>query len=121
MSRVTAQRRAVEQVFEDATGPLTAREVHGLAEQRVEGLGIATVYRHLKKMVEQDLLDVVELAGQPTRYESSALRHHHHFQCLECERVYDVPGCADFSGLVPDDFRVLQHEIVLYGACAACQ
>jgi Fur family ferric uptake transcriptional regulator len=120
MARHTKQRDAIQQVFEETARPLTAQEVHQRAEEISDGVGIATIYRNLKKYVKEGKLTVVELPGEPSRYEPTDLDHHHHFQCLECERVFDVQGCADVDALAPDNFSVTHHEILLYGQCAAC-
>ena len=84
-------------------------------------MGIATVYRNLKLLVEEGSVQVVELPGDSPRYESKHLGHHHQFQCRACERVFDVHGCpGDLARLAPAGFRVEAHELTLYGQCADC-
>ena len=121
MKRRTEQREAMKQVFEEADRPLTAQEVCDRAQQEVPGLGIATVYRNLKSFVEEGLLRSVDLPDEPSRYESIDLDHHHHFQCGECDRVFDIPGCPDIEAFVPEDYEVERHEVLLYGLCPSCK
>lgn len=84
-------------------------------------LGIATVYRTVKAMLEDGTLRAVELPGAPARYELSGKGHHHHFHCRACDGVFEVEACPGrMSGLLPGGFRLERHEIILYGLCAGC-
>lgn len=119
--RDTQQRRAIRSAIEQANRPLSPREVLDHAQAQSPGLGIATVYRTLKSGVEGGWLQPVELPGEPPRYEPTGKRHHHHFHCRRCDRVYEIDGCpADLRALTPPGFALEAHEIVLYGQCAAC-
>ena len=121
MERSTKQRAAIRDALQAADRPLLAIEVLAMAQQSVPSLGIATVYRTLKALVEQESLQVVELPGENPRFEF-AHGHHHHFCCKACGRVYDVHACpGDFSQMVPPGFKVSDHEVTLYGRCAACE
>lgn len=121
MERSTRQRSAIRTVIEAASRPLTPQEVLDGARTEVAGLGIATVYRNLKLLVEEGSVQAVELPGDSPRYESTHLAHHHHFQCRRCERVFDVHGCpGDIARLAPAGFSVESHELTLYGLCADC-
>lgn len=121
MTRKTRQRDAIRNVFGRSRRPLGPLEVLQEAQHEVPGLGIATVYRTLKSLVDEGLLKVVEIPGQPACYESSHLDHHHHFHCRGCGKVFDVDGClAGISQMCPKGFAVESHEIVFYGRCPAC-
>ena len=121
MERSTKQRAAIRDALKDADRPLLATEVLELAQRAVPSLGIATVYRTLKALVDQESLQVVELPGENPRFEF-AHGHHHHFYCRDCGRVYDVHACAgEFVDIVPAGFVVKSHELTLYGHCADCQ
>jgi Fur family transcriptional regulator, ferric uptake regulator len=120
-SRDTRQRRAVREVFETADRPIGPQEVLARAEQKVPGLGIATVYRTIRALVEKGWLHPVQLTGESPRYERAGMHHHHHFHCRGCDGVYDVAGCPpDVTRLAPPGFVLEQHEIVLRGLCSAC-
>ena len=91
------------------------------ASAAVPGLGIATVYRNLKLLVEEGDLRAVALPGENLRYEVAGPHHHHHFQCRRCQRVFDVHACpGDLAGLAPAGFVVQDHELTLYGLCSEC-
>lgn len=121
MERSTRQRAAIRAVIEAAERPLTPQEVLDGARAEVSGMGIATVYRNLKLLVDDGSVQAVALPGDSPRYESTRLAHHHHFQCRACQRVFDVHGCPGALGqLAPAGFVVESHELTLYGRCADC-
>lgn len=121
MERKTRQRDAIRQVFEAVPRPLAPCEVLEAGRSTVTGLGIATVYRTINALVESGWLVPVELPGEAPRYERSGAEHHHHFQCRQCAKVFEIEGCpGNFATLAPPGFQLESHEIVLYGRCAQC-
>ena len=121
MQRNTRQRQAIKQVIERADRPLSPQEIHEAAAREAEGLGIATVYRTIKSLVEAGELTAVDVPGEPPRYEPAGKDHHHHFHCTRCGRVFEVEDCpGKLQDLAPRGFRVEGHHLTLYGACAEC-
>lgn len=121
MERTTRQRSAIRSVIERAQRPLSPQEVLQAAQTEVPALGLATVYRNLKLLVDAQEIIPVSLPGDSPRYEAARLAHHHHFQCTACQRVFDVHGCpGNLARLAPAGFSVEHHELTLYGRCAAC-
>ena len=120
MVRKTQQRKWIRHVFETTRRPLTPQEVLDAAQAYVNGLGIATVYRNLKSLHEDGWLQAVEFPGQPTRYELAGQGFHHYFYCDDCGRVYNVPGQSDVGSRVPNGFKVVRSQVLLYGQCSEC-
>lgn len=122
MERSTRQRAAIRAAIDASVRPLSPQEVLEVAQAEVPALGIATVYRNLKLLVDAQEIVVVTLPGESPRYESTKHDHHHHFQCTDCKRVFDVHGCpGDMARLAPKGFSVERHELTLYGRCAECR
>ena len=122
MERSTRQRDAIFAAFADAGRPLTPQELLSAAQSQVPGLGIATVYRNIKALVDAGDLVTVPLPGQAARYEPAGHGHHHHFHCTLCDRVFEVHGCpGDMKRLAPRGFKVEAHELTLIGHCADCR
>lgn len=120
--RKTKQRDAIRAVFEANARPLSPEEVKDLASEDIPGIGIATVYRNLKNLLENGLLRMVEIPGSAPRYELADLGHHHHFQCNDCSKVFDIHECpGDLKQMTPPGFEVTSHAITLYGSCPECQ
>lgn len=117
--RDTRQKRAIRHVLDRADRPLSPEEILAGAGRESEGLGIATVYRTLKGLVEEGWLNVVEVPGRPGLYERSGKGHHHHFVCERCEKVFELEGCTVRADL-PRGFRARDHDVTIYGTCAPC-
>ena len=90
MERNTRQRSAIRDAIALADRPLLPQEVLEAAQHEVPGLGIATVYRNLKVLVEEgDLADLGPL--------KTLLRR-----------------------MAPQGFTLEDHDLTLYGRCKDC-
>ena len=122
MERNTRQRDAIRTAIEGSTRPLLPQEVLEVVRTIVPGVGLATIYRNLKLLVAEGVVQVITLPGDNPRYETTDSHHHHHFQCTTCQRVYDIPGCpGNLRGLAPRGFTVEHHDVTLYGRCSDCR
>lgn len=120
-TRNTRQRTAIRDAIAKAGAPVSPREILDLAGEDAEGLGLATVYRTLKLLVEAKEVQPVDLPGQSTRYEIAGKAHHHHFHCNQCERVFELEGCCGhFEDLTPRGFELESHDVTLFGRCKDC-
>ncbi|MBX3730001.1 MAG: transcriptional repressor [Candidatus Sumerlaeia bacterium] len=118
---LTTRQRGILEVFQKANGPLTPQEVWELGRADLPGVGLATVYRAIRKLVETGQLRQVEIADSLPRYECAAKPHHHHFRCVQCGRIVEIPKCPPrLDDLVPRGFKLLDHSIILYGLCDQC-
>ena len=121
-SRKTRQKDAIRAAFIHADRPLSPDETLTYAQEQVEGISIATVYRNIGSLVEDKWLIPVEIPGESTRYEVAGKEHHHHFHCNECGKVFEMQGCGmQVKPKLPRGFRVTGHEFFLYGVCADCK
>lgn len=124
--RLTGPRRVVLEVVRASDTHPTAEAVHQMVRSRLPRVSLGTVYRNLRILVAQGL--VKELAGPQARFDCN-LSEHHHFTCLACGRIIDVPGplterhartlvsrVASSGG-----FSVSHHRIDFYGRCASCR
>lgn len=119
--RKTRQQEIIAEILEKAEAPLTPVEIHTKAQKKIPNLGIATVYRGIKKLIEAKQAILVDLPGTAPRYESTSRKHHHHFVCRGCDQVLDIQGCVPgVHRIAPKHFIVESHEITLYGLCEHC-
>lgn len=119
--RNTRQKEAIRAAFAEHDRPLSPPEALLAAQGRVPGVSVATVYRNIHALVEEGWLTPVEVPGQGTRYEVAGKEHHHHFQCTECGKTFELSGCElQARPNLPRGFQLTGHEIFLYGSCAAC-
>ena len=99
------------------------QDILDIASRQSPGLGLRTVYRVVNRLLEDKVISMVAMNGQPVRYELAEIAgsHHHHFHCSECDRVYDVHGCpGNLESMLPDGFQLEGHEITLNGVCRHC-
>ena len=124
MKRLTRQRTEILRVIDEAQRPLSPQEILEAGRAAIPSLSIATIYRNLRDLQQDGMIQAVALPGDSPRYESrhAHAHHHHHFQCSKCQRVFDIHGCpGGLEGMeVPEGFMVEHHEVTLYGVCAEC-
>ena len=120
-TRKTLQKQLVFDIFNNTDRPLMAQEAHALAQQERPRIGIATVYRAIRRMVEERVLRLVVIPGETAYYEMAEKDHHHYFHCCTCNKVYVVPGCpGSMQALTPKGFVLERHDLVLHGKCKEC-
>jgi Fur family transcriptional regulator, ferric uptake regulator len=121
LKRITTQRKAIEAVFTQHDRPLTVEEILNYGRESVPSLNVATVYRTLKILTDNESLVKIVHPSFGTLYESSGKDHHHHFFCRECNRAYELPGCTlKVDDATPNGFIVEDHEVFLLGKCSEC-
>lgn len=87
------------------------------ASLEVPNLGIATVYRNIKTMVDQQELVPIELPGQPARYTLPIHVKDYVFLCEKSDRAFFIDKTAINFELIEMDpsFHVTGHSVILYG------
>jgi len=119
--RHTKQKAAIRDAFLETNRPLSPDEALEIARRHHRTLGIATVYRNIQSLVEEKWLETVEVPGDTTRYEVAGKKHHDHFHCGLCGKVFDLDGCiVPAKTNLPRGFRATGHEFFLYGFCSDC-
>jgi Fur family ferric uptake transcriptional regulator len=102
---------------------LTALEI----DERLPGVGRATVYRALEQLESLGLIQRVDLGGDAAGYErvDPSGHHHHHIVCRQCGRVVAFEDEGLEKAIVAlaqrPDFKVSSHEVTLHGECANCE
>lgn len=122
MLRKTYQMGIICDLIEREGRPLSAKEILEEGKKKAPHLGSATVYRAIESLLQEGFLVEVFLPGNSKRYEKKGLGHHHFFQCFDCDRAFGVGGCpGSFSQMAPKGFKVMGHEVILYGRCDSCE
>ena len=119
--RDTKQRFAIKRSLEESGRPLAPKEILEQASSYVPNLGIATVYRNIKVMLDSGELEPVEVPGQAPRYQPPNGGTHPRVVCTRCNRVFNIEGAI--SAPLPDQpngFVIERKEIILYGTRTEC-
>jgi len=104
----------------------TALEVYEAVKRVRPRMGLASVYRILHHLVEQEYIKEVGRGEESSRYDGNVSRHDHAV-CTTCGALLDVPveitvpeeilqAAAQATGI-----KLGSHEVRLYGRCSSCQ
>jgi Fur family ferric uptake transcriptional regulator len=122
--RVSAQRRAVVDVFTGEHVHLTADEILLKARQELPEISRATVYNTLADLVAMGELLVVSAGDGPKRYDPNVGRPHHHLICTRCGELKDVLPegleALDLSAAELHGYQLVGIDITFRGLCADC-
>src|SRR5258708_30821302 len=104
----------------------TALEVYETVKHDRPRIGLASVYRILHQLVEQEYIIELALGDDSCRYDGRTSRHDHAI-CRNCSMLLDLPvevilsqqalqNAAQAAGI-----ELESHEVRLYGICKTCQ
>ena len=103
-----------------------AQELHETLTARGRKVGLASVYRMLDRLAEEELVQRVDVGDGIVRFEPvHSTEHHHHLVCGDCGKVEPFAGprleAAIEAAELRSGYSVSAHEVVLRGACADCR
>lgn len=124
--KVTHQREEIARTFLRSTRHLSAEELYRQIQKIHPEVGLSTIYRTLKLLVEAGLASQREFGDGITRYEPVAGgRHHDHLICVNCGAIIEFQNqkIEELQKEVAENknFTVLQHKLELYGYCEKCR
>jgi Fur family ferric uptake transcriptional regulator len=125
--RITAQRRALIEVIQEAKDHLDAESLLERARELQPNIDRATVYRtigFLKRFRLVDELDLMHMEGEKHFYEVKTAREHVHLACFRCGRIEEFSSCL-FDQLKAEianqaGFRIQVTRLEVGGSCRAC-
>lgn len=121
--KVTAQRAAVLAFLQGNTDHPSPDEVYRKVHKRFPYISRATVYNTIKTLVKAGMLQEVLVQQDKTRVDPNVSRHHH-FKCLRCGRIEDVPYDLLTAAHVAEHakgYHVEEVRVVMEGLCRRCR
>ncbi|MCY4188519.1 MAG: Fur family transcriptional regulator [Bryobacterales bacterium] len=126
--RLTRQRELVFRLIHNSRRHLNAHEIYELAALEDPKINQVTIYRTLKVLKEQGLIDELDLMhyeGEQHYYETRLKREHAHLVCLGCGSVFEYFGdpLREMKAQIETQFG-FQVEVArteFGGYCADCQ
>ena len=126
--RLTRQRELLFEIIHNSHSHLNADRLYELAKERDPKISRVTVYRTLKVLKQEGLIDELDLLhheGDQHYYETRLKREHAHVVCLRCGAVQEFFGrpLQDLKGQIESDFgfKILLARTEVGGYCADCQ
>lgn len=100
----------------------TVNDIYKEVIKTIPTLSKTTVYNTLSLFVENNILQVIVIEENETRYDWDSSIHGH-FKCESCQVVYDIRIEEDIiKRQIPDleGFKINEHHIYFKGVCAKC-
>ena len=121
--RYSSQRERVYEAIKGVNRHLSAEEVYLEVNKQEPKIGMATVYRNLNFLVENNLIVKLHVQDQQHLYDGNADKHYH-LQCQECLKYYDIPITymeqLDSKIEALCQFEIEGHNLTFKGTCAEC-
>jgi Fur family ferric uptake transcriptional regulator len=116
----------VDRVLADAEAFLSAQEIFVALRDRGDGVGLATVYRHLQKLSDAGVVDAVAGAdGQLVYRRCGEGAHHHHLVCRSCRRSTELESAEVERWAARQaahrGYTDVEHTVEIFGTCADCR
>lgn len=129
--KVTNQRLLVLEALASCPDKhLTAEDIYEIVKSDYPVIGLATVYRTIQILLELQLIDRINLDDGYVRYEIGNAKcdnnrhHHHHLICMSCGKIqsFEDDYLEQLENKIRETtgFRVMDHEVKLYGYCIEC-
>jgi Fur family transcriptional regulator, ferric uptake regulator len=104
---------------------IDAQDLHLELRRQGKKMGLATVYRALKFLKQEGLIQERPSTNGKSFYSATSSHHQHHLNCLSCQRSIVVINCPIGEKLDcwfhSQEFRVYYHTLEFFGLCPDCQ
>jgi Fe2+ or Zn2+ uptake regulation protein len=122
--RLSRQRAVVLEVVQSTMDHPTADWVFRQARRRLPRISLGTVYRNLKRLVDEGAIREIHAGGHPARFDGNTGRHYH-IRCLGCGRVNDLPMSVDTrleeEAARAMNYQIVGHHVEIHGLCPLCR
>ena len=120
----TKTRKAVISVLEKTEKPLSAADIFSEIKKNGSNVWLSTIYRILELFVKKGIVNKLSVMNSEMAvYELNQFKHKHYAVCVNCHKIIPVDNCP-MEKFVPqiedDDFRIMGHNLEIYGICKDC-
>lgn len=120
--KITPQRKLLFQLLHDNETHPTAESVYAMADVKLPGISLRTVYQTLNELAEMGEVQFINVGNGAIRFDPN-VEDHHHVVCDECGEVRDV-RVKEIAKLKPtgaDDFTITDIGVIFHGTCKKCK
>ncbi len=121
--RNTKQKILVKQIVMDLNMHVNAETIYQHVHQIYPKISLATVYRILNEMVEQQELIAISSSNGPTIFDPTTHPHYHGI-CNVCNQLFDVevPYQKQLDAMGKKALgQSVTHELIFKGVCSYCR
>lgn len=122
----TPQRKKILEVLLSCEKHISIELLHEKIQERYPSIGISTLYRTLKLLVDCGLVESHSFKSGKKTYELILnVGHHDHLICTQCETTiefehplierYQMEICERYN------FTLMSHKMDLFGVCKDCR
>ncbi len=98
-----------------------AEWIYEQSRKSAPSLGIATVYRNLRKLSDEGKIVAIETTNGTVHYDA-CVSEHAHFICEDCGAILDITFPeVPFKEAEKEGYKVKRGKVVLYGTCPKCK
>lgn len=125
--KFTKNQQQILHLLEDLDEEISAQELHLKIRQSNLKIGLATVYRTLKNLHLQGIIQERINPNGESLYELIKETHQHHLNCVNCGRSTILRGeyCPINHKLtdwcLTQNFKLYYHTLEFFGLCENCQ
>ena len=117
--KMTGQRRVIARVLSESDDHPDVEELYRRAAALDSRISIATVYRTVRLLEENGILERRDFGGGRARYEASEHGHHHHLIDVDTGRVIEFEDAEHEQVLQAIatrlGFELVSHRLELFG------
>jgi len=120
--RLTKQRLAILNYLQGVTTHPSADRIYKDLKGKIASISLATVYRNLKYLAENNLILQLEATEKKKARFDGNINMHWHFFCTDCHSIYDIWDPPKMSDEVKS-YNIAQIKKIdckLYGICKKC-
>jgi Fur family transcriptional regulator, peroxide stress response regulator len=123
--RGSKQREAILRILQSTDIHPTADWIYMEVKKVIPNISLGTVYRNLNLLRDEGLIREVIIQGSASARYDANLEPHHHFVCVGCNSVYDLPsrgGNFNIDELLAGrNFKVKFVKVDIFGLCDKCR
>jgi len=98
----------------------TVEQIFNELHKEIPTLSKTTVYNTLNSLIEAQLIRVITIEDNETRYDI-LMKNHGHFKCDSCGIIYDFNiNIDDFATDELNNFKIFDKNVYFKGICPGC-
>jgi len=125
--RFTKNQQEILHLLEQLNAEISAQELHIKLRENTSKIGLATVYRILKILHLQGVIQERVTTNGESLYQLIKHSHYHHLNCISCGKstILEAKNCPidnnSFQWSMAQKFKLYYHTLEFFGLCENCQ